>query len=171
MKILSKIKQEAGDIIFRSRRPDSRMQAKDKDTTNAFFIKMHFIIHMPITATYPKPQDDADATAVECYYCKQPCQFSTYYQLNQDGQLKGWKCDRHPYTVQYIAVPSATHFAFHFSTVYDQKEYSIEAYKLPQGEQWDLRCGSQVLIHLDKIPDHINPESIDRRIQSLLFFC
>lgn len=109
-------------------------------------------------------------TPVVCDYCQQTCQESNYHQLSKGGRLRGWKCDRHTHTVEYIAVPDAEHYAFTYSLWYRDKELSVEAYKLPQDERWELHEGEKVIFRLDYLPEGLTPDNIDRRLPTLLIF-
>jgi len=93
-----------------------------------------------------------------------------HHQLSPDGQLKGWRCARHAHPVEYIALPDATYYAWYFTCWHRDKELSVESYKLPQGEQWELKKGSALIIHLDFLPEHITPDNIDQKIRTLLVF-
>jgi hypothetical protein len=114
--------------------------------------------------------DQQAITPVTCHFCQRPCQVSSLYQLDPQGQLKGWSCPHHAHEVQYIAIPDATYYALMYTCWYDNQELSVEAYKLPQGERWELHQGSEVIIQLDFLPKSLTPDSIDARIQSLLLF-
>jgi hypothetical protein len=168
--LLSEIKKRIRDISVRSRRPASRMDIGTRlqaQEARFFFVKLNFILGTPELHQPTAPQE---TQTFNCHYCGQPCQVSTHYQLNSNEQLRGWQCTKHRYTVEYVAVPDATYYAFYFTCWHNHREYSIEAYKLPQGEQWELKRGSETLMHLERIPANITPDSIDRRIGSLLLF-
>ena len=138
------------------------------DSARAFFVKLHFVLE---TLNYPnKVLAAKPTTAVRCHFCQRPCQVSSYYQLEAKGQLKGWRCNHHAHPVEYIAIPDATYYAFMFTVWQDQHEYSVEGYKLPQGEQWELREGSSLILHFDYIPNNLTPDNIDGRLKTLIVF-
>lgn len=105
---------------------------------------------------------------MQCPFCSSPCQPDNSIRLSD--KLQGWKCDQHAHQVRVVAVPDEVHFAYFFTCRYRDREYSIECYKLPQGEQCDFRCGSELVAHFEFIPQHLTPDSIDRRIKTLLVF-
>lgn len=161
--LFSEIKKRWNNIHLRSRRPSSRM-----DLSKVLFER------------FLRPFDNGTAdimlldgrkkvACMRCAFCRKPCHISTHYQLGP-GELYGWKCERHAHPVEYIAIPDATHYAFMFTVWLDQHEYSIEAYKLPQGEQWELREGSSLIIHFDYIPSNLTPDNIDGRLKTLILF-
>lgn len=137
--LFSEIKKRFHHIHLRSRRPSLRMGPTIHlvDSTRPFFIKLNFILKA-LSFVKSDPQAQLDQTqTVQCHFCQQPCRISNYYQLEAKGQLKGWACHRHAHPVEYIAVPDATYYAFMFTCWHKDRKYSIEGYKLPQGEQWN----------------------------------
>lgn len=169
--LFSEISKRFHHIHLRSRRPSSRM-APTQTTENArpLLVKLHFIVGaFGFIKSYPPAQSEK-IQAVRCYYCQKPCRISNYYYLEAKGQLKGWKCDNHAHPVEYIAIPDATYYAFMFTLWSEEHEYSVEGYKLPQGEQWELREGSSLILHFDYIPPNLTPDNIDGRLKTLIVF-
>ena len=114
--------------------------------------------------------DQQALTPVNCVYCQQPCQTSTVYQLDPNGHLKGWRCDRHAHEIQYVAVPSAEYYAFFYTLRYREFNLSVECYKLPHGDTWELHDGDKILMKLSFIPAQLTPDNIDGRLPTLLVF-
>ncbi len=175
--LFSEIKKLWHDINFRSRRPSSRMaptQLPDADINARllldFTLKSYIAPDGSLNEQLLSQQDQEAALPPHCHYCHQPCQVSTHYHLDHKGQIKGWKCDQHAHSIEYLAIPDATYYAFYFTVWLDQHEYSIEAYKLPQGEQWELREGSKTILHLNYIPPKLTPDNIDGRLKTLILF-
>ena len=176
--LFSEIIKRWNNIHLRSRRPGSRMaptQTIDNSGGNSavlfrFLMQVFLRDGGGLNVEMLYNQDEDHPTAPQCFFCQQPCQISTYYQLDPKGRIKGWKCDRHAHTIQYLAIPDATYYAFMFTIWLDQREYSIEAYKLPQGEQWELKQGSKTILHFDYIPPNLTPDNIDGRLKTLIIF-
>lgn len=114
--------------------------------------------------------DQQALTPINCLYCQQPCQTSTLYQVDPNGHLKGWKCDRHAHEIQYVAIPSAQYYAFYYTIWHKTRCLSIEAYKLPNGETWELHDGDKIIMKLNFLPEGLTPDNIDGRLPTLLVF-
>jgi hypothetical protein len=117
---------------------------------------------------------------MNCPFCQQSCVASSYYDLmaNPSPPVSGWKCERHPYTVEILSTPDEQYYIYDFICsrgieAGQYQEFTLEYCKFKSGDSFSLREGNRkrrgpYIIELDFIPEYITPDNIDKKLSTLL---
>lgn len=111
---------------------------------------------------------------MNCYFCHQPCQENKKLgspEFSSTGDTwQGWMCDRHLRPVSYVKVCDGSFYAFYYEGIYKGVSFTAEYYKLPDGDSFELRQKTKVILQFNWIPQHLTPDNIDERLPTMLVF-